>query len=125
MAEPRFDNRDLRNIMDDVVDGLGRITALERLRDMVVQAQQTTRPRCGLCQHWMKKGDCPREKHDNRNGHSVGPSAQDPVCDKFAIEPWATDLQRERVQKAIAFAEERGLPVPDQLRNFVEPEGQS
>ena len=41
---------------------------------------------CGACTKWMKN-TCPREKHDMRKGHSVGPSSGAMKCREFQINP--------------------------------------
>lgn len=41
-------------------------------------------PRCGHCDHWMKKSDCPKEY--NVNGYYRGPSCEGLPCSKFTFE---------------------------------------
>lgn len=96
--------------IDQVINGLERISAMAQLRDKVIYARQAERNHCGSCQHWMKSRDCPRER--NVNGMSRGPSSGDYPCGKFAITDSALDLRKERWAEAASFAEKYSLPVP-------------
>lgn len=40
---------------------------------------------CGCCSRWMTRA-CPGERHDNKNGRSVGPSSTSPKCGQFDMD---------------------------------------
>jgi hypothetical protein len=105
---------DPRAQIDQLIDGVGRISLLAQLRDKVVEASQTTQRKCGNCYHWMKSSDCPMERR-NPAGRRVGPSMNAPACGKFQLEQWVADLRSKRIADAIAFAEKHDLPVPQGL----------
>ena len=43
---------------------------------------KTIERRCGTCEHWMKKPDCPREKGVGGGG---GPSRSGIPCEKYTV----------------------------------------
>ena len=45
---------------------------------------------CGVCCHWMKKTDCPREAKGIMVDFAMW------SCDKYSEEPWFTKLMIER-----------------------------
>jgi hypothetical protein len=49
---------------------------------------------CGDCALWMTKA-CPRERHDNAKGHSVGPSMKEIPCVLFLDAPDKAALRDE------------------------------
>lgn len=108
MSDPRTD-------LDRFIEGMERTSLLAQLRDKVIEALGTFKPKCGNCQHWMKSSVCPRER--NVNGRPHGPSMNERACDKFNVEQWVLDLQEKRIKEAVAFAEEHDLPIPDSLAN--------
>lgn len=46
--------------------------------------------KCGKCEHWMKKADCPRE------AKGIKPSCADWGCSNFKKEKWATELEEKQ-----------------------------
>lgn len=50
------------------------------LRQKIVNMQNE----CGSCRHWMTRA-CPREKHNNQTGRSVGPSSRAMKCAEFSM----------------------------------------
>jgi hypothetical protein len=98
---------------DQIATGLNRISLLAQLRDKVAIAQVASRTRCGDCQHWMKSRSCPAER--NVGGMSRGPSADAPTCGKFAIASASIALRNQRIEEAVAFAKNHGLPIPEGL----------
>lgn len=106
------------NLWDSVATPLERLSLLVQLKDKVRDAAESTRPRCGSCQHWMKSRICPREK--NVNGYSRGPSCNDLPCDKYLLSSRSAENTKRKCQEAVDSAEAHGLPTPTQL--LVAPE---
>jgi hypothetical protein len=68
----------------DWADRLSEYTQrLHRRRELAarIRAAETE---CGSCIKWMTRS-CPRERHDNQRGRSVGPSSRDLKCQEFAM----------------------------------------
>lgn len=86
--------------IDRFIDAMDRIAQLGAIRRAKAEADQTDRPRCGSCQHWMKSRECPRER--NVNGYSRGPSCDALPCSKFDLKPSVAALKVERLAAAEA-----------------------
>ena len=102
---------DIRQEFDHVIAVLSRMTAIEYLGDMVAAARKTDERVCGNCSLWLRKGSCPRE----RGMMTGGPSMVAPACDKFDLKDWVADLKTKRIAELTTYANERGLPVPQNL----------
>lgn len=71
----------------DLADRLSQHTQLLHRRRELESAIRTGPRECGSCTKWMTR-DCPREAHDNRKGHSVGPSAKSPTCGEYEMKDY-------------------------------------
>ena len=91
-----------------------RVSLLAQLRDYVAEAVESTRPKCGTCQHWMKSRICPKEH--NVNGYSRGPSCNAVPCDQYKLDAAHSGIARKKCQQAIDFAERHDLPIPGHLK---------
>lgn len=69
----------------------------DRIRHMTTE--------CGSCRYWMTN-DCPRETHDNRKGHKVGPSSRATACSKFQMNSYDVKALDEAKAKLAALAAE-------------------
>ena len=101
---------DLRDQCKTMIDALGALSALARLRDMVAYARKAETKRCGACDYWMKSRDCPREH--NVNGYSRGPSMDAHPCQKWKANSGYAELIAKRRNEANEFAERCDFPVP-------------
>lgn len=81
------DGREVWDWAAKLSERVAKVDRLKELRAAIRDAEGT----CGSCSAWMTDA-CPRERHDNRKGHKVGPSCKSPKCDKHSMEPW--DAQR-------------------------------
>lgn len=103
---PKTVSNDGREIWD-WAGRLGEWTARQHrkqeLRRAILQSKE-----CGSCDFWMTSS-CPREKHDNRLGRSVGPSCRGAICEKFSMKSW--DVERvEKLQAELASLEDAPTP---------------
>lgn len=100
---------DLRVQFDRMIDGANRLSRLEAIHRMKVEADHTDRRECGNCEHWLKSRECPREH--NVNGMSRGPSMSAPACSKFVLKPWVAELKQKRLAEIeLALSELEHLP---------------
>jgi len=74
---------DIRKLFDQAI----AITALHlknsRWKEKKAEADQLLIPRCGNCEHWMRKDSCPREAAGDK------PSRDYPSCEKYQMN-WIT-----------------------------------
>ena len=69
----------------EIWDWASKLSDLAQRRDeaaklaVQIRNMETT---CGCCSRWMTR-DCPRERHDNKKGRSVGPSSMHAKCGQF------------------------------------------
>ena len=62
------------NFMDQftkVIDDFGRISRLAQAGDLQREARALIQPKCGNCEHWMKKSDCPAESVSKPSSNSA------------------------------------------------------
>ena len=100
---------DLRNQFDRMIEAGNRVSAILILKDKIQYAFDGGKRECGSCNLWMTRS-CPYER--NVNGRNQGPSMSHPACGKFARTASSINIQRGRIEDAIAFALEHDLPVP-------------
>jgi hypothetical protein len=104
---------DIRDQFDALLNAVNRISLIESLCAKLTEAASIDRRECGNCDFWMKSRECPREH--NVNGFSRGPSMSAPACSKYLVKPWVVELKLKRLNEAVAFAQEHGLPIPAAL----------
>jgi len=88
-------------------DRLSKLSALAQKRRDLCQKIENAQRRCGSCNFWMT-AKCPRERQDNKKGHSVGPSGDSMKCQQFSmkqsyirmLETWQQELQVAQTELA-------------------------
>ena len=81
-AEISPDGREVWEWADRLSERVHLTDELRRAREQLHNTLHT----CGSCTRWMTRG-CPRERHDNRTGRSVGPSSGAIKCGEFVMSP--------------------------------------
>jgi hypothetical protein len=96
------DGREVWDWADRLSDHVQRVDEYRRLSQQIRNAET----QCGGCSKWMT-GSCPRERHDNKKGHKVGPSSLSPKCQEFTL--------TARDQAALAASKEKLMELGAQL----------
>ncbi len=78
---------------------LGKISLLQHEISSRREQLRSVLNRCGGCTKWMIPY-CPREKHDNKKGHSVGPNMNTYICGQYDMTQSTAELI-ERLEKEI------------------------
>jgi hypothetical protein len=81
------DGREVWDWAANLSDRVALVARHKEIRAAILDAEST----CGSCSLWMTSA-CPREVHDNRKGHKVGPSCKSPKCAGHVMQSW--DVQR-------------------------------
>lgn len=96
--------------VDKIIGGLDRLSKIAQLKDMVTEANISSRSSCGSCHFWMKSRECPRER--NVDGFSRGPSCEAPICGTFLQTTSSLEIEARKKSRANGFAAREGLPLP-------------